>query len=73
MTDPAQAEALAAPLDRMLPGVPGVLDIGHPEACEALAQAAGAAGATAVRGVGDVHITPGEAPVVRPLQVTQSS
>ncbi|MDT7597462.1 MAG: hypothetical protein QOJ06_3008 [Pseudonocardiales bacterium] len=65
VTDPAQAEALAAPLDRMLPGVPGVLDIGHPEACEALAQAAGAAGATVVRGVGDVDITPGEAPVVR--------
>jgi 2-polyprenyl-6-methoxyphenol hydroxylase-like FAD-dependent oxidoreductase len=62
VTDPAQAEALAAPLDRMLPGVPGVLDIGHPEACEALAQAAGA---TVVRGVGDVDITPGEAPVVR--------
>ena len=38
--DPAQAEAAAVPLDRLLPGVPGVLDVGHPEACEALARAA---------------------------------
>src|SRR5215213_4175556 len=30
--DPATAEANAAPLDRLLPGVPGCLDIGHPEA-----------------------------------------
>jgi len=32
--DPAQAEALAASLDLMLPGVPGSIDVGHPEACE---------------------------------------
>lgn len=36
--EPAQAEELAAPLDRMLPGVPGALDVGHPQACEALIQ-----------------------------------
>ena len=65
VTDPAQAEAVAAPLDQVLPGVPGVLGVGHPEACEALAQAAAAAGATVVRGVGDVDIEPGDAPVVR--------
>jgi 2-polyprenyl-6-methoxyphenol hydroxylase-like FAD-dependent oxidoreductase len=65
VTDPVQAEALAVQLDRMLPGVPGVLDVGHPEACEALTQAAVAAGATVVRGVGDVDIQPGDAPVVR--------
>ena len=63
--DPAQAEELAAPLDRMLPGVPGALDVGHPDACEALTQAAAAAGAIVVRGVGDVGIEPGDAPVVR--------
>ncbi len=30
VTEPAQAEAVAAPLDRMLAGVPGALDVGHP-------------------------------------------
>jgi hypothetical protein len=37
VTDPAQAEAVAAPLDRMLPGAQGALAVGHPEACEMLA------------------------------------
>ncbi|HEX8760969.1 MAG TPA: FAD-dependent oxidoreductase, partial [Pseudonocardiaceae bacterium] len=55
-TDPADAEAAAVPLDQMLPGIPGVLDIGHPEACEALTRAAEAAGAAVVRGVGDVLV-----------------
>ncbi|MGH3839723.1 MAG: FAD-dependent oxidoreductase, partial [Pseudonocardiaceae bacterium] len=63
--EPALAEAAAAPLDRVLPGVPGALDVGHPEACEALTQAAAAAGATVVRGVGDVDLEPSDAPVVR--------
>jgi 2-polyprenyl-6-methoxyphenol hydroxylase-like FAD-dependent oxidoreductase len=62
--EPAQAEAGAVPLDRMLPGVPGVLDVGHPEACEALARAAAAAGADVVRGVGDVDVTPDRRPTV---------
>jgi 2-polyprenyl-6-methoxyphenol hydroxylase-like FAD-dependent oxidoreductase len=65
LTDPAQAEAVATRLDRMLPDVPGVLSIGHPDACEALIQAATTAGASVLRGVGDVAITPGDAPVVR--------
>jgi 2-polyprenyl-6-methoxyphenol hydroxylase-like FAD-dependent oxidoreductase len=65
VTEPAQAEAVAAPLDRMLPGVPGALDVGHPQACEALTQAAAAVGATVVRGVGDVDLDPGDAPLVR--------
>jgi 2-polyprenyl-6-methoxyphenol hydroxylase-like FAD-dependent oxidoreductase len=63
--DPAHAEAAAAPLDRMAPGVPGTLHVGHPQACEALTRAAGAAGASVIRGVGDVKITPGPAPAVR--------
>jgi 2-polyprenyl-6-methoxyphenol hydroxylase-like FAD-dependent oxidoreductase len=65
VTDPAHAEAVAAPLDRMVPGVPGALDVGHPEACEALTQAAIAAGATVVRGIGEVKVGPGDAPLVR--------
>jgi 2-polyprenyl-6-methoxyphenol hydroxylase-like FAD-dependent oxidoreductase len=62
--EPAQAEAAAVPLDQLLPGVPGVLDVGHPEACEALARAAAEAGATVLRGVGDVEVTPGERPLL---------
>jgi 2-polyprenyl-6-methoxyphenol hydroxylase-like FAD-dependent oxidoreductase len=61
----AQASAAAVPLDQVLPGVAGALDVGHPEACEALITAAGAAGARVVRGAGPVDVTPGEPPAVR--------
>ncbi|MBO0874940.1 MAG: FAD-dependent monooxygenase [Pseudonocardia sp.] len=60
--DPLEAEAAARPLDQLLPGVPGALDVGHPQACEALIGSAAAAGATVVRGVGDVEVTAGRAP-----------
>src|SRR5882724_4181672 len=63
--DPAAARAAALHLDEMLPDIPGVLDVGHPEACEALATAAADAGATVVRGVGDVTVTAGSRPSVR--------
>lgn len=63
--DPADAESAAVPLDRMLPGVPGVLDVGHPEACEALTRAAEAAGATVLRGVRNVLVTSEPSPTVR--------
>jgi 2-polyprenyl-6-methoxyphenol hydroxylase-like FAD-dependent oxidoreductase len=49
----------------MVPGVPGTLNVGHPEACEALTRTAAKAGATVVRGIGSVEITPGDAPTVR--------
>jgi 2-polyprenyl-6-methoxyphenol hydroxylase-like FAD-dependent oxidoreductase len=65
VTDPAQAEAAVPPLDGILPGVPGVLHVGHPEACEALNQAAEAAGATVIRGIGEVDLELGNAPMVR--------
>ena len=52
-------------MDRLLPGVPGALDVGHPEACEALAGAAAEAGATMLRGVGDVDVVPGARPTLR--------
>lgn len=61
---PEQAEAQMIPLDRLVPGVPGSLNVGHPEACAALSQAAEAAGATVVRGVGEVQVTRGPATVV---------
>jgi 2-polyprenyl-6-methoxyphenol hydroxylase-like FAD-dependent oxidoreductase len=63
--DPATAEANAVPLDRLLPGVPGCLDVGHPQACESLARAAADAGATVLRGVGDVEVVPGTPPALR--------
>jgi len=62
--DPDLAEAFAIPLDELLPDVPGSLNVGHPEACEALTQAAEAAGAAVVRGIGDVTVTPGSRPTV---------
>lgn len=57
-------EPRAVPLDQLLPDVPGSLNVGHPEACQALADAARAAGATVVRGVGDIAVTPGSRPRV---------
>lgn len=61
---PDEAEAQAIALDQVLAGVPGSLNVGHPEACEALVGAAEAAGARVVRGVGDVTVTPADGPGV---------
>jgi len=63
--DPEVALGRALHLDEMLPGIRGVLDVGHPEACEALATAAEEAGARVVRGIGDVTVTAGPHPSVR--------
>jgi 2-polyprenyl-6-methoxyphenol hydroxylase-like FAD-dependent oxidoreductase len=65
IVEPEAAEAAALSLDEMVPGIPGVLDVGHPEACEALATAAARAGATVVRGIGEVRVTAGPRPSVR--------
>ncbi len=62
--DPAEAEAETLDLRGFLPGVPGPLAIGHPNACQALFDAAVAAGATAVRGVTRFAVRPGPAPSV---------
>jgi 2-polyprenyl-6-methoxyphenol hydroxylase-like FAD-dependent oxidoreductase len=61
--DVAEAHRVSIPV--LCPDVPGVLAVGHPEACQALADAAQAAGATMVRGIGDVVVEPGTAPLVR--------
>jgi 2-polyprenyl-6-methoxyphenol hydroxylase-like FAD-dependent oxidoreductase len=63
--EPAQAEKMAARLDQVLPGAPGALGVGHPAACEALTQAASAAGARVLRGVSSLRVEPGPAPAVR--------
>jgi 2-polyprenyl-6-methoxyphenol hydroxylase-like FAD-dependent oxidoreductase len=62
---PAEAEAAPVPLFMMVPGVPGGLCVGHPQASEALNSLAGARGAEVIRGVGDVEVVAGPSPVVR--------
>jgi 2-polyprenyl-6-methoxyphenol hydroxylase-like FAD-dependent oxidoreductase len=63
--DPAVAEAGAVPLGMLLPGVPGAMCVGHPQASEALNTVASERGAHVVRGVGDVEVEPGVNPIVR--------
>jgi 2-polyprenyl-6-methoxyphenol hydroxylase-like FAD-dependent oxidoreductase len=63
--DPAVAEQLGLPLSMFADGVPGFLDVGHPQASEALAVHAVAAGARLLRAVSDVEVTVGAAPLVR--------
>jgi 2-polyprenyl-6-methoxyphenol hydroxylase-like FAD-dependent oxidoreductase len=62
--DPAEAEANALPIDRLVPGVPGPLCLGHPAMCDRLNETAIAAGATVLRGVTDVVIDTAGTPSV---------
>lgn len=52
------------PMSIMVPGIPGTLNLRHPVACQALIDAASAAGATVVRGVRDVTISSNGSPTV---------
>jgi 2-polyprenyl-6-methoxyphenol hydroxylase-like FAD-dependent oxidoreductase len=63
--DPDVAWGRALHLDEMLPAIRGVLDVGHPESCQALSDAATAAGARVVQGVGTVKVSSGAHPSVR--------
>ena len=62
--DPAEADAQKLDLSGFLPNVPGPLAIGHPQACQALFDAAAAAGATTVRGIGEIEVHGGASPSV---------
>ena len=62
--EPAEAEAAAVALDKILPDVPGSLGVGHPAACQALSTAAVAAGAR-LRGVEGAQVEIGRMPAVR--------
>ncbi|MBI2764283.1 MAG: FAD-dependent monooxygenase [Chloroflexi bacterium] len=62
--DPAEAEATALDMTLFLPGIPGPLALGHPAACQALHDSAVAAGATVLRGIGDIAIEGGAKPSV---------
>ena len=63
-TAPDAAEANAFALDELLPGIKGSLNVGHPEACEALASVAVASGARLERGIGEVRVDGGSMPAV---------
>jgi 2-polyprenyl-6-methoxyphenol hydroxylase-like FAD-dependent oxidoreductase len=63
--DPSEADAARLDLTNFLPGVPGPLAIGHPQACQALFDATTAAGATTIRDVSAFEIKPGPSLEVR--------
>jgi 2-polyprenyl-6-methoxyphenol hydroxylase-like FAD-dependent oxidoreductase len=52
------------PMAMMIPDIPGSLNLRHPDACQALLDAAADAGATVVRGVRDVVLAHGTSPTV---------
>lgn len=54
-------EPALLPMSMMLEGIPGTLNMRHPDACQTLVDAAAAAGATVVRGVHDVRLVAGSA------------
>lgn len=58
-------EAGDIPMGAFVEGFDGTLNLRHPDACQALVDAAAAAGATVVRGARDVQVTGGSAPTVR--------
>ncbi len=62
--EPAAADAQALPLGIFRPGIAGPLCLGHPKHCQALFDAATAAGAKALRGVRVEAVTVGAAPSV---------
>lgn len=62
---PAAAEAAALDLGALLPDTPGMLNLSHPKACQALLDTAASEGAEIVRGARSVQVTAGPAPSVR--------
>jgi 2-polyprenyl-6-methoxyphenol hydroxylase-like FAD-dependent oxidoreductase len=60
----AEAEARALALDRIVDGVPGALNMPHPDACRALRDAAMRAGARYELGVRSTRVEPGARPLV---------
>jgi 2-polyprenyl-6-methoxyphenol hydroxylase-like FAD-dependent oxidoreductase len=61
---PDAAEAAAVDATSLLPGSAGSVNLSHPGACQALLDEAAAAGASVVRGVKDVRVTPGAPPEI---------
>jgi 2-polyprenyl-6-methoxyphenol hydroxylase-like FAD-dependent oxidoreductase len=63
--DEGTSDPLRIEVGEAVSGVGGSLNIAHPQACSALAEAARAAGVEVRRGVRVVRIEPGERPLVR--------
>ena len=63
LVPPSEAQALSITMFR--PDMPGAMDLGHPQSCTALADAAVAAGVEIIRGVGEVTVASGATPTVR--------
>ncbi len=58
------SEARDIPIGILVPGVNGTLNLAHPVACQAMLDAAEAAGATVRRGITDVRIVSGAFPTI---------
>ena len=63
-TAPSDARARALDLRKVMPSLQGPMVFGHPSACQALDDAAGAAGATVLRGVEGISVKAGEPPTI---------
>ena len=59
---PEAARKYAVAMDQMVPGIQGALNLGHPSICNALNEAAIAAGAAVLRGVDRIQVTAGLPP-----------
>jgi menaquinone-9 beta-reductase len=59
---PEDARKNPFPMDQMVPGVRGAMNLGHPRICNALNAAAMAAGATLLRGVDRIQVSAGLPP-----------
>jgi menaquinone-9 beta-reductase len=53
------------PMNLVVPDVGGTLNLRHPDACQALLDAAASAGAMVVRGVSEIRVTAGSSPSVQ--------
>jgi 2-polyprenyl-6-methoxyphenol hydroxylase-like FAD-dependent oxidoreductase len=62
--DEVAGDAGEIPMGMLIPGIEGTLNLRHPLACQALVDAAAAAGAVVVRGVKDVKLSGGSTPSV---------
>jgi len=58
------ADATAVDATTLLPDAAGSLNLSHPGACQALLEEAAVSGATVIRGVRGVEVTPGEPPSI---------
>ena len=58
-------EPAPIPMNMLVPGVGGTLNLRHPDACQALIDAAAGAGATVVRGASHIELGDGDTPTVR--------